>query len=56
MPDETEEIEESGEDLDCDPTYPDGSVQNECWAERGYTKRRATRTDNDDDLRVLRGD
>ena len=24
---------------DNEPTYPDGSVQNECWSERGYTRR-----------------
>ena len=24
---------------DIEPTYPDGSVQNECWSEKGYTRR-----------------
>ena len=29
--------DEDGRD-DCEPTYRDGSVQNECWAEPGYTR------------------
>ncbi len=37
---ETEEIDAS------EPTYRDGSVQNECWAEEGYT--RDTRREADD--------
>ncbi len=47
MPDRDEEIDES--------TYPDGSPQNECWSEIGYTRRTVV-TDDDEDLAVLRGD
>ena len=31
------DVETDGID-DTEPTYRDGSVQNECWAEEGYTR------------------
>ncbi|MBR6028200.1 MAG: hypothetical protein IKP40_03850 [Clostridia bacterium] len=34
--DDREEQEEAPEQ---EPTYPDGSVRHECWAEDGYTRR-----------------
>ena len=35
---------------DEEPTYHDGSVQHECWAERGYTRKlEKTAPENDGD-------
>ena len=35
---------------DEEPTYPDGSVQHECWAESGYTRKPGKRApENDSD-------
>ncbi len=52
MPDRDEENEERE---DGEATYPDGSAQNECWAETGYTRKKPPAL-KDEDLSVLRGD
>ena len=52
MPDKEED---KNTPIDCEPTYRDGSVQNECWSDIHYTKRKPL-VENDKDLSVLRGD
>ena len=39
-------IEDPDEAADDETVYRDGSIQNECWAEAGYT-RRISRTEPD---------
>ena len=34
----TDSVETDGADEAWEPTYRDGSVQNECWSEKGYTR------------------
>ena len=51
MPDE----EERREPIDDEATYPDGTIQNECWADSRYTSKRSP-DHSDEDLSVLRGD
>ena len=52
MPDKDEEIPEP---IDSDFTYPDGSIQHECWHETNYTRKRSPK-ESEEDLSVLRGD
>ena len=55
MPEDREETEEFPGENEDELTYPDGSPKNECWAEKGYTRKKRI-PGNEEDLSVLRGD